>query len=217
MCGKMCSGAGSGPAIVGRDPAKDIVFVRLGIVDEDVEIPPLGEARLAGRRSARTPVSARPRTAVFLDKRSIGIFHLRVFVEHPHERVARHSVEIVIVFLDVLAVVAFLVGQAEEPFLEKRVLLVPEGEGQADVLKPVAEAGESVLVPAIDAAAGLVVGEMVPGIAAGAIVFADGAPGPLGEVGAPVLPVARRAALSLKRRCSAVGWSDTDGIPYKPG
>ena len=114
---------------------------------------------------------------------------MRILVEHPHEGVARHAVQVVVVFLDVLAVVAFLVGQAEEPLLEERVAAVPEGERQAEVLKAVAEAGESVLVPAIGAAAGVVVGEMVPGVAVGAVVFADSAPGPLGEIGPPVLPV----------------------------
>ena len=102
---------------------------------------------------------------------------------------ARQAVQVVVVFLDVFAMVAFLVGQAEEALLEKWVLLVPERERQADVLKTVAETGQPVLVPAVSAATGVVVGEMVPRVAAGAIIFPDGAPGPLGEIRAPVLPV----------------------------
>ena len=70
----------------------------------------------------------------------------------------------------------------------------------------IAEAEQAVLAPAIGAAAGLIVGKVIPGIAVGAIVLADGPPVPLGEVGAPVLPVAAGDAVAEvggARRCSA--------------
>ena len=56
---------------------------------------------------------------------------------------------------------------------------------------------EPVLVPAVGARAGVVVGEGLPGIAVGAVVLAHGGPGPLGQVRAPAeprQPVGRRAA-----------------------
>jgi len=42
--------------------------------------------------------------------------------------VARHAVEIVVVFLDVFAVVAFLVDQAEETLVEIWVSLISKRE-----------------------------------------------------------------------------------------
>ena len=51
--------------------------------------------------------------------------------------------------------VALAVGQAEEPFLEDRVLAVPEREGEAEPLLVVGDPGQSVFAPAIGARAGL--------------------------------------------------------------
>ena len=44
----------------------------------------------------------------------------------------RRAVEIEVVLFDVLAVIAFVAGQAEEPLLEDRVLFIPQREGEAD-------------------------------------------------------------------------------------
>ena len=53
--------------------------------------------------------------------------------------------------------------------------------------------GEAVLAPAVGARAGVVVGEVAPRVAAGAVVLAHGSPGALGEVRAPVPPRRGRA------------------------
>ncbi len=133
--------------------------------------------------------SARRAAPVLLDQAGVGVLDLRVPVQHPHVGVAGHAVEVEVVLLDVLAVVALFVRQAEEAFLEDRVAAVPEGQPQAEVLEAVAEAGQAVLVPAIGAAAGVVVREEGPGVAGGGVVLADGAPGAFRDVGPPVLPV----------------------------
>src|SRR5262249_20606079 len=52
----------------------------------------------------------------------------------------------------------------------------------------VAEAGQAVLAPAVGAAGGGVVGEVAPGVAAGRVVLADGAPLPVADVGPPPPP-----------------------------
>ena len=83
------------------------------------------------------------------DKIVIGISRVRVLVEILHVGVGRGAVEIEIVFLDVLAVVAFAVGQAEQPFLEDRVLAVPEGQGKTQDLMVIADPCESVLPPTV--------------------------------------------------------------------
>src|SRR5207237_900484 len=56
-------------------------------------------------------------------------------------------------------------------------------------LAPVADSGQAVLVPAIRARAGVVVREVIPRRAVRAVILADGAPGALGEVRPPALPV----------------------------
>jgi hypothetical protein len=54
----------------------------------------------------------------------------------------------------------------------------------------IAETGQPVLAPAIRSRPGMVVGEIAPGVAVGAVVLADRAPLPFAEVGAPQVPVA---------------------------
>src|SRR5438874_50023 len=103
----------------------------------------------------------------------------------------RRRIHVPPVLLGVLTVVPFRVGEAEDPLLEDGVASVPEGEGEAEDLGFVADSREAVLVPAVGAGPGVVVRQVLPGpILIGAIVLPDGAPGALGEVGAPALPVA---------------------------
>src|SRR5262249_4616335 len=93
-----------------------------------------------------------------------------------------------VVLLDVLAVIALAVGQAEESFLENRVLAVPEGQGQAETLLVVRDAGQAVLAPAVGTGTGLVVAEVIPGVARKAVILADGAPLTFAQVGTEFFP-----------------------------
>jgi hypothetical protein len=171
-----------------RDPAQHVLLAPLRILDHHVEIPTLRKRRPHRVDQLVLRLIPTP-TTVLLDERPVGVGHLRVLVEHLRVGVRRRRVEVEIVLLDVLAVVALVAGEPEEAFLEDRIVLVPEAEGEAEVLESIAEAAESVFVPAVGAAAGVVVGEIFPGLACGAIVFADGAPGAFAEVGSPVFPV----------------------------
>src|SRR5262249_26563466 len=98
------------------------------------------------------------------------------------------AVEVEVVLLHVLAVVPFAVRETEETLLENGVPAVPEGERKADPLLVVGDAGQSVLPPAVGAGSGLVMSEVVPGVAALAVVLAHGPPLPLAEVRPPLLP-----------------------------
>jgi hypothetical protein len=113
---------------------------------------------------------------------------LRILVEHLQVGVSRSGVEVVVEFLDVFAVVALGVGEAEEAFFKDGIFFVPEGEGEAEALLAIAEAGEAIFAPAVGAAAGVVVGEVFPGVAVWGVVFADGAPLAFGEVRTPAAP-----------------------------
>ena len=80
--------------------------------------------------------------------------------------------------------------EAEQPLLEDRVAAVPERGREDEELVAVADAGDAVLAPAVGLAAGQVVRQVVPGVAVGAVVLADGAPGAVADVGAPAPPAA---------------------------
>src|SRR5262249_29158132 len=94
-----------------------------------------------------------------------------------------------VVLLDVLAVVAFAVRQPEQPLLQDRVAPVPERDGEAQVLRAIAEAADAVLVPAVGAAARVVVRAVLPRAAVGAVILPHRSPRAIADVGPPPLPV----------------------------
>src|SRR5262249_59134698 len=96
--------------------------------------------------------------------------------------------EVEVVLRHVLAVVALAVCQAEQPFLENRIGAVPERERETQKLAIVGDAGQSVFTPVVRARARLVVAEVAPCVAGSAVVFADRAPLPLGDVRSPFPP-----------------------------
>ena len=122
---------------------------------------------------------------------------LRIVVPPAEQRVARQPLEVPPVLLDVLAVVALRPGQAEHALLEDRIAAVPERERQAQLVADVRDAGHAVLVPAVGARPRVVVRERGPGVAALGVVLADGAPGPLAEIRAPLVPRVRREEVVL--------------------
>ena len=170
------------------------------------------------RSPAKTPVSSQlelglvaAAAAVLVPEPLVRELGLRVAVEQPQVRVGRRGVEVEVLLLHVLAVVPLLVGQAEQSFLEHRVLAVPQGERQARALVAVGKPGQAVLAPAVGAAVGVVEREVGPGVAVGRVVLADGPPGPVGQVRAPAGPVVGRVAEtvafgdSCASRCEGYG------------
>ena len=65
--------------------------------------------------------------AVFFNQPPVGKFRLRVLVEEFHVGVGRRRVEIKIILFNVLAVVSFVAGEAEEAFFHNRIFAVPQG------------------------------------------------------------------------------------------
>ena len=183
--GRRCSSAASGPRFTAGDPHEEVVGAALGVLHEDVEVAVAFED--AGVEELVLHLLPRP-LPVRPDQVVVGEGGLRVLVEVLHVRVGRGAVEVEVVVLHVLAVVALAVRQAEGPLLQDGVLPVPQGEREAEALPVVGDAREAVLSPAVGARAGLVVGEVVPGVAALAVVLADGAPLALAQVGAPLPP-----------------------------
>src|SRR5262249_25134123 len=106
-----------------------------------------------------------------------------------HVRVGGRGVEMKVILLHVLAVVALVPCQAEEPFLEDGIRFVPESEAETDVLMAVANGGEPILVPAVGAGGGLGVWKIFPGFTGGAVVLANRSPGAVAHVRSPAFPV----------------------------
>ena len=168
----------------------------LRVLDEHVEVAVVvedaGVEQLVLRIAARAP-------AVLRDEILVRKGPLRILVEHPHVRVARNVVEVEVALLHVLAVVALVPREAEQALLEDRVRAVPQREREAQPLPVVADAGDAVLAPAIGARARVVVRQVLPRRAVGAVVLAHRSPLPLADVGAPAPPW----RLALARRGEA--------------
>ncbi len=117
-------------AIMRRHPHQRVVGRRLRVFDFDIEIAVrIEEAGVDEFELARIAALA---AGVLLEQPAIGIGRLRQLVEHAAVGVARDRVDIVVEFLHVLAVIALLVGEAEQAFLQDRVLAVPKGEREAE-------------------------------------------------------------------------------------
>ena len=123
---------------------------------------------------------------------------MRILVEITQQTVGRRGVEIEIIFLHVLAAVTLRAGQSEGALLQDGVAAVPQSQGKAQLLPIVADAAETVFAPTIGPRARLIVREIVPGLAVGAVVFAHGSPRPLGEIGSPQPPVLFSQTLVLQ-------------------
>ena len=173
------------PAVVHGDANENVLRALLRVLHEHVEVPIVVE----GARVEQLVLELLPRSpAVRLDQVPVGILPLRVLVEVLHVRVGGRAVDVEVVLLDVLAVVRLTVGEPEQALLQDGIPLVPQRQRQAQPLLVVREAREPVLAPPVGARAGLVMGEVVPGVAVVAVVLADRAPLPLAEVGSPLLP-----------------------------
>ena len=173
-----------------RDPHQDVVGPGLGVFDRDVEVAVLGEdARIHDLVFGNVPPVAFGLAAgVLVDQVVVREGGLRVFVQHPHVGMGRGAVEVPPELLDVLAVVALRIGEPEHPLLQDGIPAVPEGQRKAPRLVVVAKARDTVLAPAVGPGAGVVVRQVVPGVAVRAVILANRAPLAFAEVGPPALP-----------------------------
>src|SRR5713101_8424058 len=173
-------------AIVRRDSNEDVFRGGLGILDDDIKITVFvedtGIEQLKLRFFFRT-------TPIFFQQLSIGIGALRIFVKELHVGVGRRAVEVEVIFLHILAVIAFVAGKAEETLLENGIGLVPKCKTKTHELMAVADRRQAVFVPAIGARPSVIVRKIFPRLSGGAVVLAHCAPGAIADIGAPALPM----------------------------
>ena len=112
-----------GGAIVDRHLQENVFNIGLCVFDLDIEITVVGKDAGVNQLILWFIFAAPP---VFFDEPRVGKSGLRILVEHPHVRMGRGTVEVIIEFLDVLTVVAFRIGQPKQPLLEDGIAAVPQ-------------------------------------------------------------------------------------------
>ena len=129
-------------AIVHGDSDQHVFGIGLGVFDKHIEVAVVVEdARIQQLVLELFPGAAR----IGLHQIAIREFRLRILVEILHVGMRRRAVEIEVVLLDVLAVIAFAVGQSEQALFQDRVASVPqcEREAQAAACRPTVPARPS--------------------------------------------------------------------------
>src|SRR5437016_7583453 len=84
--------------------------------------------------------------------------------------------------------ISFRTGQAEKSLFEDRVTAIPNGQGKTEPALAVGDAEKSILAPTVSAAAGVLVREMVPGLAVWRVILAHDRPLALAEIRRPAFP-----------------------------
>ncbi len=173
------------PPVDRGDLHEKIFRPAFGIFHEHVEVPIVIED--AGvQQFVLHLLAASP--SVRLDQVVVGKRRLRIFVEVFHVRMGGRAVEIEVIFLNILSMIGFAIGQSEQALFEDRVFPVPERQRKTEPLLVVRDTGEAVLPPPIGAGAGMFMREVIPRIPAVAIIFPDRSPLPFTQIGSPVPP-----------------------------
>ena len=121
---------------------------------------------------------------------------LRISIASLAVRMGGGGVQEIVEFFDVFSVVALRSGQPEQALFEERVALVPQGKREARPPVPVVDAEQAVLAPAVGAAPGMIMWEIVPAAAVIRIVLADRAPLTLSQEGPPPQPMLLAASVA---------------------
>ena len=79
----------------------------------------------------------------------------------------RRIVEVIVQFLNVFAVVAFVARQPEQPLFQDRVFPIPEGNGEAQPLFLIGNTRDAIFAPAVGPRSGVVVREILQALPCG--------------------------------------------------
>src|ERR1700693_1239752 len=193
-------------AVERADADEDIGRRTLRIFDDDVEVCILVEYPRIEQFVLGIEARAR---GVHVEQFPIWEGALRILVERPHVRVRRQVVEVVVELLDVLAVIALMAAEAEEALLENRVCFVPESRRETQALLAIGDSEDAVFAPAIRARTRVLERKILPCVAVGAVVFANGSPLPIAEIRSPQRP--RLGAAFFRQNARALE------VPFHPG
>ena len=172
-------------AVMHGDLDEHVLRTLLGVLHEYIKIPVVVED--PGIQQFVLHLLTRP-PAVGVHQVAIGELPLRILVQVLHVGVRGSAVHVEVVLLHILAVVALAVGEPEQALFQDGIALVPQRHGKTKALLVVGDPSDSVFSPPVRPGAGVVMGEIVPGVSVLAVIFADRAPLPFAEVGSPLLP-----------------------------
>ena len=101
----------------------------------------------------------------------------------------RRGIQIKIAFLHILAMVSFRPAQAEESFLQDAVFAIPKCQRKAQAAFSIADSQQPVFTPPVGAAAGMIMGKVIPAVTKVRVIFAHSTPLPFRQIRPPTLPV----------------------------
>ena len=188
--GQHVDGFGLRAGVGDLDGHQQVIRAGLGVVHLGDPVPVVVER--AGVEQLVLGLVPAP-AGVDIDQVLVGERALRVVVAPPVPGVAGDGIQVPPVLLDVLAVVALRAGQPERALLQDRIPPVPQRQAQAQPLLDVTEPGQAVLAPPVGLGPGVVVRQVIPRVAVGAVVLPDRPPLPLAEIRSPPVPLAALA------------------------
>ncbi len=127
-----------GAAIAHGDLDQDVFRRGLGVLHEDVEVAVVLKYTRIHQFEFRVSFAT---ALVFFRHLAVGKLSLRIFVQILHVRMRWRAIKVEVVFLHVLAVIAFVARQSKEPFFQNGIPLIPESHSEAHGLLAVADAG----------------------------------------------------------------------------
>src|SRR6266700_2559277 len=134
-----------GTTIKSLDADADILGIGFGVFDGNIPVA------IVVKNSCieQFVLGARPVALIFFEQLGIGILALRILIEHPHIAVRGCAVEVKPVFLDVLAMNAFVAGKTEHSLFQNWITPVPQRQREYEQLIAVADSGNAIFTPAI--------------------------------------------------------------------
>src|ERR1043166_5887212 len=118
-------------AVPRSNPDQDVLRRLLGIFDEDIKVPIIVE--YACINQFEFLLLAGP-LAVDAHQFVVWIGLLRVFIKIFHVGVRWSTVEVEVVFFNVLTVISLTIREAKGPLLENRIVSVPQRKGETEYL-----------------------------------------------------------------------------------
>jgi hypothetical protein len=126
--------------------------------------------------------------AVLIDQPLIRKRLLRIVIRPPQPGMARQPIQIPPVLLHILAMISLRTGKAEHALFQDRINAIPQRQRETEIMMNIRQAGHAVFVPSVGPRPRMIMRKETPSITAVAVVLPHGAPGPLGEIRAPLVP-----------------------------
>src|SRR5579884_1215384 len=153
-------GSGVWSPIRGRNANQDILWLRLRVLDHNIKVTILGKNACIYQLIFWLLPSSSP---ILSHQIIIGEGALRILIERLHIRMGWSIIQIVIIFFDILSVIALWTTQTKEPLLENGVSAIPQAESETEAALPITDAQQTILAPTIDAGASMIVRKRIPG------------------------------------------------------